>query len=380
MAADARLRIAFCVTELDPGGAERALVELVTRLDRTRFACRVYCLSGRGALVERLNAAGIETVLLEARSRADLGVVFRLAAALREQQPHLLQTWLFHANLAGRIAGWWSGIPVIAGGIRVAERRSRWPLRLDRWTERLVDVQVCVSESVRSFSQTVAGLDPRKLRVIPNGVDAQRFARGASFDLQSLGVPPGKPVLVSVGRLDRQKGFDLLLEAIARGGAWPGDPHWIVVGDGPERTRLELQRTALGLEACVHFAGWQPDVAGILQRANGFVLPSRWEGMPNVILEAMAAGLPVVATDVEGVRELVVEGETGWIVKPVDPGDLAEGMRKMLEEGPSGRRRGAAGAHRVQQHFTWDLMASAYQQLYESLMREHRLFPPGHGA
>ena len=370
MPADARLRIAFCVTELDPGGAERALVELVTRLDRTRFDPRVYCLSGRGALVDRLDAAGIKTVLLGARSRGDLGVLFRLKAALRQHPPHVLQTWLFHANLAGRIAGWWNGIPVIASGIRVAERRSRWPLRLDRWTGALVDVHVCVSEAVREFSQSVAGLDPGKLLVIPNGVDAQRFAIAAPLDLRSLGVPTGKPVLIAVGRLDRQKGFDLLLEAIARGRPFPGDPHCVVVGEGPERKNLESKRSELGLDPQVHFVGWQQDVAGILKRGAGFVLPSRWEGMPNVVLEAMAAGLPVVATDVEGVREVVVNGETGWVVKPGDPDALALAIREMLTEYLLGGKRGAAGAERVRRHFTWDGMTAAYEVLYERLLRE----------
>ena len=315
MPEDARLRIAFCVTELDPGGAERALVELATGLDRRRFSPRVYCLSGRGALVDRLEAAGIETVLLRARSRRDLGVVRRLKNELLRQRPHVLQTWLFHANLAGRLAGWWAGVPVILSGIRVAERRSTWPLRLDRWTQSLVDAHVCVSAAVRDFSQQVAGLDRRKLRVIPNGVDARRFAEAQAWDGRTVGIPPESPVMVAAGRLDRQKGFDLLLQAIAAGGPFPRDPHWVVVGEGPERANLERQIEERGLTQSVHLLGWRPDLPEILKGATGFVLSSRWEGMPNVVLEAMAAGLPVVAFDVEGVRELVVEQDTGWIVQ-----------------------------------------------------------------
>lgn len=377
MSEDARLRLAFCVTELDPGGAERALVELVTRLDRTRFAPRVYCLSGRGALVDRLEGAGIETVLLRARSRGDVGVVRRLKNELVRQRPHVLQTWLFHANLAGRLAGWWGGVPVIVSGIRVAERRSKWPLRLDRWTQRLVDAHVCVSESVCEFSERVAGLDQRKLRVIANGVEASRFAEAPPWDGGTLGIPPHSPVIVAAGRLDRQKGFDLLLQAIASGGRFPRDPHWVVVGEGPERNNLERQIVDLGLEGSVHLLGWRTDLPGILRGATGFVLSSRWEGMPNVVLEAMAAGLPVVATGVEGVRELVIEPETGWIVPPEDAGALTAALRELLADPAGGIRRGLAGAGRVREAFTWDRVCAAYSNLYCELCRERQLLPQG---
>lgn len=375
MSEDARLRLAFCVTELDPGGAERALVELVTRLDRCRFAPRVYCLSGRGALVDRLEGAGIETVLLRARSRADFGVVRRLKNELMRQRPQLLQTWLFHANLAGRLAGWWAGVPVIVSGIRVAERRSKWPLRLDRWTQRLVDAHVCVSQSVSDFSERVAGLERRKLRVIPNGVEAARFAEAAPWDGATLGIPPTAPVIVAAGRLDRQKGFDLLLRAIAAGGRFPRDPHWVVVGEGPERGNLERQIADLGLQGTVHLPGWRADLPGILRAATGFVLSSRWEGMPNVVLEAMAAGLPVVATGVEGVRELVIDPETGWIVPPDDTAALTAALRALLADPAGGVQRGLAGAQRVRETFTWEQVCAAYSDMYSELCRERQLLP-----
>jgi starch synthase (maltosyl-transferring) len=375
MPEDARLRLAFCVTELDPGGAERALVELVTRLDRGRFASRVYCLSGRGALVDRLEEAGIETVLLRAGSRWDAGVVGRLKKELLKQRPHVLQTWLYHANLAGRLAGWWGGVPVIISGIRVAERRSRWPLRLDRWTQSLVDAHVCVSQSVCDFSRQVAGLDPRKLRVIPNGVEARRFADANAWDCRTLGIPPESPVIVAAGRLDRQKGFDLLLQAIADGGPFPREPHWVVVGEGPERPSLERQIAERGLTGRVHLLGWRTDLPEILKGATGFVLTSRWEGMPNVVLEAMAAGVPTVATDVEGIRELVIEPATGWIVPPEDPPALTDALRKLLTDRTGSETRGRAGAQRVRELFTWERVCTAYSDLYCSLCSARHLLP-----
>jgi glycosyltransferase involved in cell wall biosynthesis len=182
-------------------------------------------------------------------------------------------------------------------------------------------------------------------------------------------------VIVAAGRLDRQKGFDLLLQAIAAGGPFPRDPHWVLVGEGPERANLERQIAERGLTGSVHLLGWRADLPAILKGATGFVLSSRWEGMPNVVLEAMAAGLPVVAFDVEGVRELLVERETGWIVSPEDAPALAAALRELLGDPAGGRKRGLAGVERVQALFTWERVCAAYSRLYLEMCRARQLLP-----
>jgi hypothetical protein len=145
-------RIAFCITDLDVGGAEQCLVHVVSDLDRREWTPHVYCLSRRGALVDRLEAMGIACTCLGWRGWPDAWRVIALARKLRAFRPQLLQTFLFHGNLAGRIAGKLAGVPVIVSGIRVAEREKAWHVRLERWTRGLVTHHVCVSQAVARFS------------------------------------------------------------------------------------------------------------------------------------------------------------------------------------------------------------------------------------
>lgn len=361
------IRIAFCITDLDPGGAERALVQLVTRLDRRRWEPAVFCLSGPGALVDTLHTAGIPTTCLRARGKTDWGVVVRLRRELRRFQPEILQTFLFHANIAGRIAGRLAGIPHCVSGIRVAERRSRWSLWLDRITNGLVDINVCVSGAVADFSVKVAHLPGDKVTVIPNGVDVASFAGAEPLDLATFGVPSSTKVIVAVGRLDPQKGLVDLLEAFSNVVTKHNDVHLLLVGDGPERDRLARIVIDKGLTSRVHFAGWRPDVPRILKSAYCLALSSRWEGMPNVVLEAMAAGLPVVATRVEGVDDLVAVG-TGRVVLPASPTELSIALDCLLRDPASARRMGEAGRERAKAHFSWEKMAESYDALYRRLL------------
>ncbi|NQV23239.1 MAG: glycosyltransferase, partial [Rhodopirellula sp.] len=166
-------RITFLITELDHGGAERALVRIATGLDRNLWEPQVVSLSDRGALAEPLEAVGIPVTSIGAgRVHSPIGLwraTIGLSRCLKTQQPALLQTFLFHANIAGRLAAKRAGVPVVVSGIRVAEKRGRWRLAVDRMTDRFVDRHVCVSRSVADFSIRESGLPPSKVMVIPNG-------------------------------------------------------------------------------------------------------------------------------------------------------------------------------------------------------------------
>jgi glycosyltransferase involved in cell wall biosynthesis len=361
-------RIAFCITDLDPGGAEQALVRLVRGLDRGRWEPAVFCLDGHGALADELTADGIGVECLGANHWSNIFVVLRLARELRRFQPAIVQTFLFHANLAGRIAARWAGIRKVVSGIRVAEKRSRMPLWFDRWTNRLVTTNVCVSQAVADFSIAQAGLPPKKVVVIPNGVDVRRFGESRPADLQPLGIPAGSAVLLTVGRLDRQKGLFDLVEAAALVVPRFPDVHFLLVGEGPERAAIERLIGEKGLASRVHLAGWRPDVPELLAAGFGLVLSSHWEGMPNVVLEAMAAGLPVVATRVEGTAELVVDVQTGLLVPMKSPPALAEAMGRLLADPASAKAMGAAGRGRAAANFSWEKMIAEYETLYKSLI------------
>ncbi|MFN0197935.1 MAG: glycosyltransferase [Planctomycetaceae bacterium] len=364
--------VTFCITDLDPGGAERAMVQIVLRMPREVWAPNVICLSGPGELVTALEQAKVPVACLGARKASDVWILPRLIRQLRQTKPQILQTFLFHANILGRLAGRWTGIPHILSGIRVAEKRSAWPLRIDRWTQCCVEQNICVSEGVAQFSHRQGGISRDKLIVIPNGVDAQKFATAEPADLSPFGVPPGIRPFICIGRLDEQKGHRYLFEAIAR--IDPADPdlHLLVVGTGPLEKNLREWVEQRGLKEHIHFTGWSDQVPGLLRASSVFVLASLWEGMPNVVLEAMAAGLPIIATAVEGVGELVVPERNGMIVPPRNSGALADALTWFRAHPEAAAKMGQESQHIVKKEFTTEAMAIRHVQFYRRILDTSR--------
>jgi len=369
----APVRIAFVITELDEGGAERALVQIVTRLDRSHWEPRVFSLSGRGPLTARLEEAEIPVFDCGAKSASNPLDIWRAYSALKRElkpwQPQIVQTFLFHANLLGRLAAWRAGVPLVLSGIRVADRRGRLRLRLDRWTERFVEKHVCVSQAVADFSTKESGLDSGKVIVIPNGVDLAAFREAESADLAEFGVPTGAKVVLSVGRLDPQKDPLTLLAAFEQVAQQVENSHLLFVGSGPLEGEIRRRIAASKIGERIHLAGWQRDVPGILKAADVFALASRFEGMPNAVLEAGAAGVPVVATAAEGVSEILENSQSGWLVGIGDASDLAIAIREALENADA-PARAARLQSVVAAKFTWEAVVAQYDQLYASLLSE----------
>ena len=367
------VRIGFCITDLDPGGAERQLVELVTRLDRGKFDPVVYCLGPRPAsnprsLADELEAAGVPVHCFDARrSWQFFSVLRRLRRQFAADALEIVQTFLFHANLLGTLAARRAGVPHVVTGIRVAERRAGWHLTLARWTDRWVERHVCVSESVRDFCRQ-AGLSESKLVVIHNGVDVARFAAAQRRSLAEFGIPAERQVLTHVGRLDAQKGVGWMLEQMPKIFAARPTAELLLVGDGPELADLKRLTARLGLAGRVHFTGFRPDIAEILAASDLCLLASRWEGMPNSLLEAMAAGKPVVATRVEGVEEALGPATAGQTASPADPQTFTQKAVAILADSELASRLGRDNQARARQFFAFETMVEAYQQLYASLL------------
>jgi glycosyltransferase involved in cell wall biosynthesis len=370
----AKIKVALCITELDLGGAERCLTEIALRLDRERFAPVVYCLGPRpirdeASCVPALEAGGVEVHCLGGRGIWWFPVVVsRLRRLLKIQSPQITQTFLFHANILGRIAARRAGVKIVVSGVRVAERKARWHLWLDRLTQGWVDRYVCVSRSVAEFSTDEGGLLPEKLVVIPNGIDLQRYPAQNPADLTEFGISAGQRVVTFVGRLEPQKGVEWL---VASARPWldsvPGCD-LLLVGEGYLRQRLEASCRALGIADRVHFAGWRTDVPEILAASDLLVLPSDWEGMPNVVLEAMASRLPVVVSDVEGVRELLGPAASQQTVRYGDTPALIKKLASLILEPEMAQAIGEENRRRVEQNFAISSMVSAYQDLWESLV------------
>ena len=365
MADHSPIRIVFCITELDVGGAERALVTLATGLDPEQFSPTVICLGPEAALCEPLREAGIDVHCLNAKSIFNVDILFRLIGLLRKLKPQILQTFLFHANILGRIAGWFAGVKYVLSGIRVAEKRSRWYLRIDRWTNFLVTKNVCVSQAVANFTIQEGGIRAEKVCVIPNGVDIERFDEATPLDLMAeFGIPKDASVMVFVGRLDPQKGIRVLMEALPNILREFPIAHFLFVGEGGERPWLEQQIAELDVGSRIHLVGFRGDIPAILKASNLLVLPSLWEGMPNVLLEAMAAALPVVATDVQGVSEVLQDGKLGVIVPPCEADELTAGIRSLLQSSDHRNTLSNSSYLHVKANFTTRKMICKYADLY----------------
>jgi len=365
----------YLITDLDVGGAERALLELVRRLDRRRFQPTVCSLGPAGVLASEFAALDVPVYHLGMGRLWQLPRALKLLQLLDQQEYDIVHTFLFHANVLGRVAARIKGVPVVVSGIRVAEPR-RWHLLLERWTAPLADRMVAVSEGVRRHMVERARIPPGKVLTIPNGVDLERFRRPRGRFRRSQGIPADRLLVTTVGRLDAQKGLKYLLQAVPDVLLQHPKALFALVGDGPRREKLEEVCRRLEIGPSVLFLGFRSDVPDILADSDVFVLPSLWEGLANAMLEAMAAGVPVLVTDVEGARDVVTDGETGLLVQPGDPLALATGLNKLLGDRKLRTALGHAGRLHVSKEFRWEKVVESTVSLYDRVLSEKGVRQP----
>lgn len=363
------LRVALVITELEVGGAERCLTNLALGLDRARFEPVVYSLAPRpreerAALVRELEAAGVPLHFLGLThwSQFFRGVK-TLAEKLRAQRANVVQTFLFHANVLGTRAAKRAGIEHVCTGIRVAD--PRWARGL---VERIATLGasrfVCVSQGVAAQCRQ-RGFDAKKLVVIPNGIDVERWKNAEPADLTSFGIPAGRRMFLFVGRLDRQKGIYDLLGLVLDVLKQVATHDFLVVGDGPLRKELNSWTSDPDGER-IHIVGWQADVPAIMAASDLLLLYSGWEGMPNAVLEAMAAGKAVLMLPVQGDDELLGPMRDDQSADDLYVDRVVEMLRNPQILNDLGRRN----QRRTEQEFSLSRMIRRYVDLYETLVRE----------
>jgi glycosyltransferase involved in cell wall biosynthesis len=330
-------------------------VELARHSDPSRLALTFVSLGHRGALAADLEACGATVIALGQPSGLKLGLIGRLARLFHRGRPDVVHTHdqrsLFYAAIAARLARVPRVVHTRHGrDIHATPRQSA----MVRYVSRLVDDFVCVSQDVATLSRA-QGIAPGRLRTIFNGIDQERF--------RFSGPRPGGPVL-AVARLSPEKDVANLVRAAAIGVQRDSDLRVEVAGDGPCRVELGRLVEELGLEGRVSFLGEVRDIPGQLARSAIFALPSRSEGISLTLLEAMACGLPVVATRVGGTPEVVLDGQTGLLVPPGDPTALADAILRMRRDDETASRMGEAGRRRVERDFGVRRMVADYLALY----------------
>ena len=354
------LKILHIDPEKDWGGGEVQVAGLLGHLARWGHESHLCCASG-GRLAEEVRTSGTRIFPLRMRNEVDLRPILPLRRLIRKEGYDIVH---FHTKRAHALAAW---LGRIRPGVRyVVTRRMDYPVRKN-WYNRLlynvgVDGVVAISEKIAALL-AAGGVRKEKIRVIPSGVEPARF--GAAL---RAGAGSGPPIVGTAAVLEERKGHRVLLEAAAQLKQQGLRPLYRLAGAGSQGESLRRLAAELDLSAEVAFLGFVPDIPAFLSTLDVFVLPSLHEGLGVAVLEAMAAGKPVVASRVGGIPELVEAQVTGLLVSPGDPRALAQAVGRLLSERDLAREMGAKGSERVRRHFTMERMAKRNEEFYYELL------------
>ncbi len=365
-------KVMLLAVGLGVGGTETHILELAARIDRSRFSVIVCSLKPGGKVADELRARGIKVVSLNGMGKLDVRVFPRLLKVLSVERPDVIQSFLFWANLAARVCGRiFRAIPVISSYHDEIVSEGRAVRLIDRLTLKWTSGVVCCSEAVRrSVTARIGGISDR-CAIIPFGVETHRYESTMALSKRELGLREDQPVIGTVCRLvEPKKGLSVLLQAAAELKRRDGGVNFqlLIVGDGPARSQLEELSRRLDLDSQIVFAGARRDIQKILPLVNVFVLPSLYEGFGIAILEALAAGRPVVATTVGGIPEFVKGGKTGLLVEPGNANALADAIATLLNNPEEAKQLGRQGQDYVRGHCDIAGVVRQHEQIYEGCL------------
>lgn len=326
--------VVHMIDELPRDGAEMLLLDLLRRRDpRMRYV--VLCLVRGGVLVPEFEGVGVPVVVFGRRGRFDPWLLLRVAGWLRRERAAVVHTHLFTADSYGRLAAWLAGVPAVFSTVHsiVAPPRSSLRGLLNRTLARLSTAVIGCGDEVAQALRA-QGLPVARVRSIPNGIDLLRFGQTPTQGVrEEFGIPTERLLLGVVGRLHVQKGQDVLLEALATMSAERrAGIACLLIGAGERESALRARCRELGLEDCVVFTGMRTDIPRLVASLDIFVMPSRSEGLPIALLEAMASRCAVLCTSVGSIPGVVRDGESGLLVPPENPQALRQGLERLLDQ------------------------------------------------
>lgn len=372
-----RARVLFLSHAYMVGGAEEMVLNLVRHLPE-RFEPAVVCIHEAGPIGEEIARTGVPFKVLGLKPGLLRPFdVLRLRDVLIECEPAIVHTFLLTGSLYGRFAAMMAHVPVVIGTeVNIYQNKKPVHALLEKWLMRRTDAVVASAASVREFYIDQVKADPAKVEVIYNAVDWSQLQTTMSRDefRSSVGVPQDVPVAGIIARLTAQKAHQVLFDAIAH------DPglarlHLLVVGDGELRGALAASAATLRIQDRVHFLGARRDLGNILASVDLFAMPSYWEGLPLSMVLAMGAGLPVVASRVAGIPEVVTDGVSGLLVTPGDTADLAAALNRLVHDDTLRVRLGQEALAFVRPRFGVDGYVASMSALYDRLLAEKGLTP-----
>lgn len=362
------LRILYVITDLLPGGVPLHLYRLATHMSDAGHDVAVVSLAAGGVVADRLTDHGVTVMSCDACCALDWRVFDRLGGYIQQYQPQIVHSFLFHANNAARASCVLTGFPRerLICEIQTAEIERRWHLWVDRFMHRFSRVTVGNSKSVVDHLHQRARIPGDKLHLIEGGVDVEAVGRAEPYGRAELNVNENETLLLWAGRLDPVKGLDTLIAAVDRVRA--GHPvRLLLAGEGDYRPTVERLIESHQLQSVVTMLGHRDDVHRLMRTADIFVFPSRTEGMPNALLEAMAAGCPVITTSTAGCRDVVTENETGMLVDVDQPEQLTVAITRLITDRPLTNRLAQHAARHARKRFAISTMFQRYANLYSAV-------------
>jgi len=371
-----RIRVLHVLSSEVRGGIEEGVLSLLRNFDRTQFSLALACPPGLiKAYGRELESLDVDVYPLPSLSRPyQFPAMSRLFRILRVAAPDVVHTHLFVSSLCVAPLAKLCGVPIVIESCRIKEgwRRGLWKsYAIDRWVERFIDANIAISESLRKYLIVGKGFSIKKVVMIRNGRELSRVLVASEKDISHLrrefSLCDDELVVVVPGRLEIQKGHCYFIEALPTVLRHFPKVRALFVGDGSLRSQLSADVSQQNLTESVIFTGYRADVYDLIRLADLVVLPSLYEGLPLTAIETGALGKPIVATCVDGTPEVVLHGQTGWLVAPRKPEELAEAICKLLGD-PQLREALGKSAHEfVLQEYSFDRVVRETEQLYQRL-------------
>ena len=370
------MRIAHIIKVTRVSGAERHLLFLLGGLRKRGVDARLLMLVERDRPMEAMMAAArgsdIPITRLPIGRDADLALLWRMRRALREIKPDIAHTHLIHADLFGLVAAKLARVPVVISSRHLDDAfryRARWR-RINRRLWRMIDGGIAISAAMKRFALEIEGAPADKVHVVRYGMACQWLSdeaiAAARRDLRAaLKLPSEAQLLGMACRLVEQKGIPYALEALRRIRSDFPRAHLVIAGDGEKAGDLRRLASMLGIADRVHWLGWRGDAAALMAAYDVFLLPSLREGFGLVLLEAMSRRVPIVASQVGAIPEIVIQGETGILVEPRDVDALAAAMARLLQDRALRKYMGLLGAARLEEHFSVERMVEGTLAVYK---------------
>ncbi|MBN1466501.1 glycosyltransferase [candidate division KSB1 bacterium] len=364
-----KIKVLQLVEGFNFGGAETKLLELVKHMDDDRFETTVISLGLGNEIEELFHQLDCRVMTFQRQKQVDFSLLRRVRNFIRDERIDIVMTTLFYADVLGALAGHSSGAKGVFSWETISSPKWLTPHRLwsYRYAIRNADRVISVSKATAEWLVEKRKVAADKVMIIPYGVNLDKFnPHIKSIQRKDIGLQEDDIIVGQVSRLDEQKGHTFLINAAPIIIAQQPRVKFVLVGDGPLRLELMHKIDQMGLHDYFIFLGFRRDVPDLLPLFDLFVLPSLYEGLPNVVLEAMACGLPVVATPVDGTKEAVVDGQTGILVPVGDPYRLANSILSVISNEQLKKRLGMKGRRRVEDEFSLDDQVNRFECLYEA--------------